>query len=198
MKKGILLTILLLILTACGIHKQDISSISKDKIDLTKSNNTNITKKDTCKTKIEKRTVRWTSMYPRINDGSIVYISSGYQKCHKLKRWDIIIYNYAWDKTLLIKQIKAIPKDKFSLKKNWNYWNILINNKILRNSQWKKYEIPDDKIKMLQLYARSYPIIPKDTYLILWDQIHWTTDSTVFWLIWKSDIYWLVKKIKHN
>ena len=80
------------------------------------------------------------------------------------------------------------------MKQNWDNWNILINDKIVKNSQAKPYSIPNSKIGILKLYAKSYPIIPTDTYLILWDKIHWTMDSTMFWLISKNNIYWVVKR----
>lgn len=41
---------------------------------------------------------------------------------------------------------------------------------------------------MLELYARSYPVIPQDAYMILGNQIEGTLDSSRFGLVAKQDI----------
>ena len=67
---------------------------------------------------------------------------------------------------------------------------IYINWEVLKNSIWKEYIIDS---QMLELYSKSYPIIPKDSYLILWDQITWSIDSSRFWLVSIWDFEWKIK-----
>lgn len=185
MKKFYILLFILLLITGCW-KKEDISSQDKTQ--------DNTVEQKTCIEKIEKTKIKWTSMSPTFKNGDIVDIMVGYQKCNELKRNDIVVYNYAGNDIPVIKQIKWLSGDKFDLKQNENSWNILINDKVLKNSQDKAYKISDSNAKMLKLYAKSYPVIPKDTYLLLWEKIWWTMDSTKFWLVWKSDIHWVLKR----
>lgn len=149
-----------------------------------------ITKKDNnCVITTEEKEVNGSSMEPLIKNGTTIRLLKNYQKCYELKRNDLVIYQYAGSKNPLIKKIQAIPNDKFELKKNkQNRWNIFINDKILKNSQNQKYAFTENKSKMLKLYAKSYPIIPKKTYLILGEKSGGTTDSSQFGLIHSNDI----------
>ncbi len=123
--------------------------------------------------------VRGTSMIPLYHDGDMIRYSSGYYYCHDVQRNDIVIY--AFPNTDIIKRVVGVPWD------TWKYssGSIFMNGKILKNSEWKPYDITS---KMLDLYAHSYPTIPKDTYLILGNQVGGTLDSSKFGLIAKSDI----------
>lgn len=122
-----------------------------------------------------------SSMVPRINNADKILHLVGYYNCNKIQRNDIITYNFTGNENLLLKQIKAIPGDKFE------YYNdtIFINSKILKNSVNISYKISS---KMLELYSKSYPILPENTYLILGDNPSGTLDSSKFGLIDKSQI----------
>ena len=123
--------------------------------------------------------VRGTSMIPLYHDGDVIRYSQGYYSCYDVKRNDIIIY--AFPQIDIIKRVVWIPWD------TWKYiaGSIFINGKLLTNTEWKPYNIFS---KMLELYAHSYSKIPKDTYLILGNQISGTLDSSRFGLISKRDI----------
>ena len=146
----------------------------------------NVTKQNVDCSTVLKLGVQGTSMFPLVKNWAILDYYPDYFKCHEIEVWDVVTYDYGWNKLPLIKKIMAWPWDKFV----YNWSQILINDVVLVNSVWKPYNI---KSKVIDLYAKNYPLIPKDTYLLLGDQPWWTTDSSIFWLIHKSNVFWKVK-----
>jgi len=149
-----------------------------------------------CTTKTEERIVRGDSLSPLINPGDTVKILFDYYDCHKIKREDVVAYSYAGNENPIIKIVKGIPGDKFSLVKSSNDsdWNILINRQIVKNSQDQPYLIGQSGYRMLSLYERDYKgIIPENAYLLLGNKAFGSLDSTRFGLIDKSDILGKVK-----
>ncbi len=126
-------------------------------------------------------TVKGTSMEPLIKQGENITNYPDYYICNDVERNDIVLYRFAGNKNLILKRVKAIPGDKFELKGEL----ILINNKPLKNSEGKLYNISQ---KMLQNYANSYPVIPKDTYLLLGEKAYGSLDSSHFGLVSKKDL----------
>jgi len=122
-----------------------------------------------------------SSMVPRINNEAEILHLIGYYNCNEIKRNDIITYDFAGNENLLLKQIKAIPGDEFEFYND----TIYINEKVIKNSVNISYKINS---KMLELYSKSYPILPENTYLILGDNPAGTQDSSKFGLIDKSQI----------
>lgn len=152
-------------------------------------NQTAKTENLTCITKIEERIVRGNSLSGLIEDGQTVKILFGYYNCNEIERGDIIVYNYSGNKNLIIKIIKGLPGDKFSLEKVDSDYNILINDKIVRNSKNQPYVLDEKGYKMLSLYERDYEgIIPKNSYLILGNLAGGSLDSEDFGLVDKKDI----------
>ena len=131
-------------------------------------------------------TINGNSMTPIINNGGEIKVQLNYYQKNTPKRCDIIVYQYSETKNPIIKRIRGIPNDKFEYKNN----NIYINNRILTNSKNETYNINS---KMLTLYANEYPIIPKDTYLILGETNVGTFDSSKIGLIHKTNIIGFVK-----
>jgi len=129
--------------------------------------------------------VNWTSMTPMIKNWEKLTHLPYFYECNNVKNWDVITYDFAWNDNLLLKKIMGIPWDKFE----YNWSNIFINDVVLKNSVWKKYNI---KSKMLAMYSKSYPVIPDEAYLILWDKTSWTKDSSKFWLWHIDQIVWKV------
>jgi len=149
---------------------------------------------ENCLIKTEERTVRGTSLSPLIEPGDTVKVLFGYYNCHNVERGDVVAYDFAGNKDPIIKIVKGLPGDTFELKENGSGWNILINNQALKNSEEKPYLISGNSYKMLSLYAKDYPIIPENTYLILSNLTTGGIDSTHFGLIDKSDILGKVEK----
>ncbi len=140
---------------------------------------------------VEKRetTIHGNSLSPLIEDNSQVESLWGYYDCNEVKRGDVVLYDYAGSEDPLAKIIKGLSGDSFSLQKEEERWNILVNEKILKNSAGKPYAINERKHDMLSLYVESYDSeIPEEAYLILSDNPAGGLDSTHFGLIDVGDI----------
>lgn len=135
-------------------------------------------------------TVRGNSLEPIIKAGKSVEVLTGYYNCNPVLREDIVVYNYSGNKNPIIKVVKGIPGDTISLSKNGdNYWNILINGEILRNSENIPYQLTEKEYKIISLYIKDYNgVIPENTYLIMGNKPKGSLDSRRIGLVDKKDI----------
>ena len=70
-----------------------------------------------------------------------------------------------------------------------NGWQILVNGKVLKNSEGKAYLLNEQRKKILSLYEKDYNgVIPENAYLVLGNLPEGSMDSTRFGLIGKSSI----------
>ena len=147
-----------------------------------------------CPTQNQKVTINGNSMSPLFKHDQEVLVQNGYYACHTVRRGDVITLTHTGHKNLLIKRVIAIPGDKY----RYEAKHIYINGKIATNSDGLNFEIES---KMLALYAKSYPVIPAENYLVLGDQPGGSLDASKFGLIEKNQIIGRVmkeKKIKHK
>lgn len=147
----------------------------------------NFLKNEDCFT-IEEMTVNGYSMYPLIKPEERVDGLFGYYNCHEINRNDIVIFNYSGNKNMIIKSVKAIPGDKWSIEEIDGYYQIFVNDSPLKNSEGNDYKLSEASSRVLKIYINDYPIIPKDAYLLLGDEIGGSLDSTRFGLAGKLDI----------
>ncbi|NTW34382.1 MAG: signal peptidase I [Bacteroidetes bacterium] len=141
-----------------------------------------------CPDSTKEMTVQGTSMYPFIKPEDKVKALFGYYACHDIQRNDIVLFKFSGNKNLLIKFVRAIPGDQWSLKKTDNVYEIIINGITLKNSEGKPYQFSEYSCKMLKLYTKDYPIIPEGVYLLLGDKIEGSLDSSHFGLVNKNEI----------
>ena len=142
-----------------------------------------------CSYRIEKETVRGTSLSGLVEDGDEVFLHYGYFECGEIERGDIVAYSYAGNENPIIKIIKAVPGDKFELKEEGGKWKILVNGESAKNSTGEEYVLGERAHKMLSLYERDYGgAIPSGAYLLLGNLAGGTLDSTHFGLVSKEDI----------
>ncbi|MEA1924505.1 MAG: signal peptidase I [Candidatus Altiarchaeota archaeon] len=141
-------------------------------------------------TKVGLFEVRGNSLAPLIKPGQTIKLLYRYYDSHPVDREDIIAYDYAGNSAPIIKIVKAIPGDKWHLEKDdqRDSYQVIVNDKPLRNSVDRIYQIPESNIQMLKLYAKSYPTLPEDTYLLLGNQPGGSLDATRFGLIDRTDI----------
>lgn len=133
--------------------------------------------------------VRGTSMSPLIPPGTVVEIDYEYYENNPVERGHIVIVSHPGRDVPAIKTVRGIPADRFELKDNGAGVNILINDKILINSQGAAYTLSGKRKKMLSLYSSGYGgIIPPGAYLILGENPAGSFDSTRFGLISSSRI----------
>lgn len=172
--------------------KNNVSIVSEEKIAPPEDNTTTGKKASDKNCKIERKemTVRGDSMSPLIPEGKIVKAIFNYYNCEEIKRGDIVLAKYAGNGNLIIKMVRAVPGDKFSLiKEASGGWNIFVNGQALENSQGELYSIDGKKYEMLALYEKDYKgAIPSSAYLLLGDQEVGSVDSTVFGLVDRDSI----------
>lgn len=142
----------------------------------------------------EEHEVRGTSLTGVINERDTIKLLNGYYNCNEIKKNEIIAYNYSGNENLIIKIVKAIPGDNFSLREEDNHYNIWVNGNILANSKNEPYILNENTKEMLALYEKDYEgIIPPEAYLILGNIDTGTLDSTKFGLVHKDQIIGKVK-----
>ncbi len=141
-----------------------------------------------CKIQEISDTVSGGSMSGIVEDGQKITVLKNYYSCNEVKRNDVVIYNYAGNPDPLIKIVRAIPGDKWTIKLDSQGYEIIVNGNPLKTSRGEIYQIPTGRIQILKLYSVSYPIIPANTYLILGNLSEGSIDSVRFGLIGKSDI----------
>jgi hypothetical protein len=85
-----------------------------------------------CNIKEQNATVEGFSLDPIVKNGQKIKILFGFYRCNDIKRDDIVVYDYKYHKIPLIKVVKALPNDKFSIIKNGRFFNVYVNVKILK------------------------------------------------------------------
>lgn len=136
-----------------------------------------------------KQTVRGSSLSPLVEDGRAVLLADDFYECYSIKREDIVEISLGGH--TIAKIIKAIPGDKIAVRKSSDErgWHIIINGRVVKNSQAIPYNLSDSTEKLLGLYIKDYNgIIPQEAYLVLGNNPYGTFDSTRFGLVPKSTI----------
>jgi hypothetical protein len=130
--------------------------------------------KDQCLFDIQERIVRGDSLSGLIEAGEGVKIDFGFYACNEIRREDIVM---------------GLPGDKFNFQQSGDYWQLLINEEIVRNSFGEVYKFNEHSYNLLNLYVKDYEgIMPADTYLILGNLTNGSLDSSRFGLVAKGDI----------
>ena len=129
----------------------------------------NIKPDNSCKPDIKTMIINGDSLEPLYKNGDQVKIDYNFGKCNgKIKRNDIIVYEYIQGVNPIIKIVKGLPKDRISLDKG----RIIINGEVISNSEGKEYELNIQEQKLMNLYINDYKgIIPEDSYLIMGNKI---------------------------
>ncbi len=141
-----------------------------------------------CVTK-EMQTVNGVSMAGIVENGQNVTVLDGYYRCNKLARDDVIIYNFSGDKNPLIKSVKGIPGDTFSLEQTASGTFIDVDGKRLMTSDGQAYTFDVQRTKMLSLYVDDYHgVIPQNSAIILGNIATGSVDSSQFGLVSADDI----------
>jgi len=197
MNKGLYIILAILFVVLIFLNSERISFLNKESqipsqnIDIINpdvNSDINPETKD-CLIETEEMTVRGNSLDPLIKPGQTIKALFGYYDCNKIRRGDIVLFDYAGNKNFVIKIIKGISGDKFELRKTGSGWNIIVNNQIVKNSESEPYLISGNAYKMLFLYEKDYKgVIPENAYLLLGNRVSGSVDSTTFGLVDKSGI----------
>ena len=195
MNKGLYIILAILFVVLIFLNSGRISFLNKESQILSQNQNIDIINPDInletkdCLIKTEEMIVRGNSLDPLIKPEQTIRALFGYYDCNKIKRGDIVLFDYAGNKNFVIKIVKGISGVKFELRETGSGWNIIVNNQIIKNSENKLYLISGNAYKMLSLYERDYKgVIPENTYLLLGNRVSGSVDSTTFGLVDKSGI----------
>jgi len=148
-------------------------------------------KESHCAVSIKVLSAQESSMFPWVKKGRLVREIWNYYQCHQVRRNDIVLVRSANNKKPLVKVVKAVSGDKFHLQKIGQWWQILIYQEILRDSNGAPYLIDNKRYKKLVLYEKKYNgVIPKDTYLVSGDTLSgsFSLDSVEFEMVKKDNI----------
>ena len=142
-------------------------------------------------TSLETVIVRGDSLAPFLLAGQEVKICRGYYRSHPVERNDVVLVDYAGNENDLIKIVKGVAGDRLALQEAdaSKGWHILINGKVLANSEGRDYVITGKRRKMISLYTG---VIPENVYLILGNVPSGSLDSTRFGLIDERQIVAMV------
>jgi len=191
MNKGLYIILAILIVVLIFLNSERFSFFNKEPQISSRDQTVNTIdlKSQDCSIKIEEMTVRGSSLDPLIKPEQTIKALFGYYNCHEIERGDVVLFDYAGNKNSIIKIVKGISGDKFELRETEGGWNIIVNNKYVKNFEGKPYLISGNRYKMLALYERDYKgMIPENAYLLLSNQISGSVDSTRFGLVDKSGI----------
>ena len=146
---------------------------------------------------MEKVIVRGNSLYPLIKDGEEIKLYRGYYKNRKIGRGDIIAFNYTGRKVPVIKIVKAIGGDKFSVRElKDNRYELTINGKGLKDWRGLSYTFSNKKKKMLKLYEKDFNgTVPIGFYLVFGvESCDACLDSGRFGFLQKAKIIGKIKR----
>lgn len=120
------------------------------------------------------------SMEPLFYEGDTIRSLLGYYDCHEIKRGDIVLADYGGASFgIILKTVKALPGDVFTLSPDGKAWNILVNGEILTTSLGVKYSLPDYVATILKSYEHeSAGIVPEGNYLLFGEIPEGSFDST--------------------
>lgn len=117
-----------------------------------------------------------------LEDGDSVEID--YFFSTPLQRNQIVVINKSGVRNGIIKIIKGVPGDTWEIQNS----QIIINGEVLVTTDGTPYS----STRMLTLYAKDYPVIPDNAYLIFGNKPSGSFDSTEFGLISEEQIIGVV------
>lgn len=141
-----------------------------------------------CIDKIRKFRIEGTSLVPLIQPRQVVETVA--PNCAgTIMTGDIILFRSGAHKSPIIKQVRGIRGDTFSM----SGANIILNGSVLTNTLGAPYVLSKGRAQMIALYERDFGgVIPPDAYLVLGTMTGGGLDSTRLGLISHSDVIGVV------
>ncbi|MEA2113028.1 MAG: signal peptidase I [Patescibacteria group bacterium] len=122
-----------------------------------------------------KFTINGNSMQSMFLNNEEVFVDENYYKENVIKRNDIVLLRHSANENFLIKIVKATDEDFLEIKDV----NLLINGKLMKNSEDQTYSFQTNELKMLGLYIKD-GYLPKETVFVFGDNISDSKDSRNF------------------
>jgi len=124
------------------------------------------------------------SLSPLVSDGGSVMMKP-LSCAGEIKRGDLAVFRTGARDKPVIKIIRALPGDHFSVKGGV----IRVNKEVLTTSTGVSFHLAERRTGILALYEERYGgVIPPNTYLMLGDNPAGALDSSRIGLIHRSDI----------
>ncbi|MBP6855493.1 MAG: signal peptidase I [Candidatus Pacebacteria bacterium] len=142
----------------------------------------------TCVTREYEALVQGVSLEEIVKPGSLVRVQEGFYNCNPVRRGDVVAYHYAGNAAPVIKIVYGIPGDAWRVSMSASGTTIILNEQNVTTPAGKTFLMTSKRAQMLSMYARDYPIIPADTYLLLGTDPWGTLDSSRFGLVHKNDL----------
>ncbi|MEZ4156693.1 MAG: signal peptidase I [Candidatus Paceibacterota bacterium] len=121
--------------------------------------------------------------------GELLEVDYDYYANHEVGRGDVVLYQYAGHENPLLKQVRGIPGDRFSIQPEGGYSLILINGQPALTAEGEEFQIEGNEQLLLGQYVEDYNgIIPGGAYLLLGNMRFGSLDSSRFGLVSKDDI----------
>jgi signal peptidase I len=126
------------------------------------------------------------SMSPRIAPGQMIEIQQGPAEClGTLKRGDVVLFHSDSSRVPLIKALRGLAGDKFSVSDG----KIVINGTPATNSAGESYRLSPPRAAMIGLYVHDdHGMIPSNSFLVMGENPAGSLDSSRFGLVTRQAI----------
>lgn len=141
-----------------------------------------------CITRIQPYTIRGHSLTGVLEHRENITAYLGYQNCNNLQDGDVVVWKTNVKENPLIKIVKGVPGDNFSIEK----YTLFRNGEVLRNNNGTAYSIKASNARFLATYFATYPTIPEGYYFLIGNAPIGGLDSTQLGYISQSDILGIV------
>ena len=125
-----------------------------------------------------------------IQPGRTVRIFENFYKCNNVKRGDMVYFRFSQQIEPVVRVIRAIPGDKYSLSEatdSKGMWQITINGKAIE-SKGQPYLIKSNSVPPLKTYELSRGgVLAEDEYILLSSNPPGLSDSSNLGLAKRSD-----------
>ena len=121
-----------------------------------------------CLTNAEPRIVRGASLAPLFRPGDEVILLMDPEQCLPIARGEIVAYQNPSRLDPFLKIVKAIPGDRFGLRKEADGWRLIVNGEVVTNTEGLPYLFGAWRAQRLSAEAeKDAGVIPPESYLLL-------------------------------
>lgn len=140
-----------------------------------------------CKPMIKEEVVRGDSLSPALKNGDKVKVDYNYYQCGRpVKRDDLVIYDFKARNQKLIKFVRVLPGDSFSVDENSK--EIIVNGQKMQNAQGDVFKLDSQGVKMLKLYEETFERKLEGTIYFIFGNKPDSVDSSRFGPVAGADI----------
>lgn len=129
-------------------------------------------------------------MEPLFRDGDDIVAAVGWHACHDPKRDEVVLVRFSGNTQPLLKRIRAVPGDIFSVhsvgEESGELW---VSGKRLKNSAGQSYRFTLSRTEIWRSYERRFSgVVPKGSYFVMGERPEGSLDSSRFGFIAVEDL----------